>query len=1089
MKSKYISVLSFVLLNATAGYAQSSNVTLNLTPSRSVGTAQLLIGSTSPNLVEGRELYNPRGIALDTSVTPPILYVSDFSNNRVLAWKDASSLTNGKKADLAVGQPDLTTTLAAGPGTSFTTGLNHPMGIAVYNGDLYVADGGNNRVLRYPRPFQQTGLYPIPDLYIGQTNLNGRGTNYPSGTANAQGIYLSSGITIYDTSIAFDHDGNLWMTDPGNRRVLRFKKPDLDAGGGALAADLELGQLDLNSTQTAININNANSLYLLNQFDIPSVVAFDPNGNLFVSDSDGTNPAAFSRILVFVPPFSTGQSAARQMGVFPQGYKLPTSPTDAQAVLDKVLMSDPEGIFFTGSGQVGVIDSRSSRIMVFDPYTNWPTDNTPPLAKAIIGQPNLCVAVYPTSACRAVNNGNPLPSPATFNTPIAVAYAGSALFVADSGNNRVVVLPQNGDGSFGNAATVLGQDRFNTNSINLIEGREFQFLLPTSGAADAAIAIDASGSTPHLYVSDPYNNRVLGFNDLRRVGPGSRADIVLGQPDMQTALCNPSGDATRPTLNSLCRPIGLLVDSSGNLYVADSGNGRVLRFPAPFGYQGSLPEPADLVLGQANFNIKITDPSNNTMALPYGLAFSGVNGLVVSDQFDNRVLYFEFPSEGTFVGGRDNGKAATKVFGQATFLGIKSGSDDASLNNPHHVAADSEGRIYVADSGNNRIIIFPDPHPSTTPSAGARASLQIPGLNSPQGVFVNKLTGEIWAANTNGSQSVRWANYQAVQFGNSATAVIPDCRTAGCPSGDLAFAILALATDQYGDLFVADSANRVAFFYQGLQARNAASLLPSTDWTQGSVRIPGRPLAPGMAATICPPGVVTCDPATPAQFGTQTTSFTDIPNLTSLPTTMGDIQVILNGTPAPLYYVSPGQINFYVSMNAPTTGTADVQVVQASTGQVLGAASVPMNVVSPAVFMVTYTGALRQPAVLNQDNTLNSPTNPAARGSYISIYATGQGYVPGAPPDGFPSTGLVPTVGRLPEVFISGCFVDDSNCTHETGEHIQYSGLAPAAVGLWQINVLVPMNTGVGNQVPFAVVLNGVNNYDPAVFKTVLAIK
>ena len=388
----------------------------------------------------------------------------------------------------------------------------------------------------------------------------------------------------------------------------------------------------------------------------------------------------------------------------------------------------------------------------------------------------------------------------------------------------------------------------------------------------------------------------------------------------------------------------------------------------------------------------------------------------------------------------------------------------------------------MADSANNRIIIFPDPHSPATPSAGARASLQITGLSSPQGVFVNKLTDEIWAGNSNASTSVRWTNYQSYQFGNPATAVIPET------SGNLAFAPLALATDQYGDLFVADTANRVAFFYQGLQARNAANLLPSTDWIQNGARIPGRPLAPGMAATICPPGVLTCDPNTPAQFGTKIATFTDIPNLQSLPTMLGDIQVIFNGFAAPLYYVSPGQINFYVSMNAPSTGTSDLQVVQASTGQVLGAGNIPMSVVSPGVFMVTYTGALRQPAVLNQDNTLNSPTNPAARGSYISVYATGQGYIAGAPPDGFPPTGLLQTAVP-PQVFISGCFVDDPACTKETGEHIQFSGLAPYAVGLWQINVLVPQNTGVGSQVPFAVVANGVNNYDPAVFKTVIAIK
>jgi hypothetical protein len=51
----------------------------------------------------------------------------------------------------------------------------------------------------------------------------------------------------------------------------------------------------------------------------------------------------------------------------------------------------------------------------------------------------------------------------------------------------------------------------------------------------AGIAVDSSTSTPHLYVSDPNNNRVLGFADARKAGPGVQADIVIGEPDMSTA--------------------------------------------------------------------------------------------------------------------------------------------------------------------------------------------------------------------------------------------------------------------------------------------------------------------------------------------------------------------------------------------------------------------------------------------------------------------------------------------------------------------------------------------------------------------------
>ena len=83
----------------------------NPAPSRIVGQAVLqqqgVLTQIAPNLVEGREFNNPQAVALDLSVTPPILYVADFGNNRVLAWKSASGFTKGDYADLAIGQRDL----------------------------------------------------------------------------------------------------------------------------------------------------------------------------------------------------------------------------------------------------------------------------------------------------------------------------------------------------------------------------------------------------------------------------------------------------------------------------------------------------------------------------------------------------------------------------------------------------------------------------------------------------------------------------------------------------------------------------------------------------------------------------------------------------------------------------------------------------------------------------------------------------------------------------------------------------------------------------------------------------------------------
>jgi len=146
-----------------------------------------------------------------------------------------------------------------------------PSGLAVdKNGNLYVADAGNNRVLRYPRPFNQTGQYPVPDLFVGQASISGYGPNYPTGTQTptAQGLYLNTGSTI--SSLAFDSAGNLWVLDTGNARVVRFNASSLAGTGGGLTADLELGQPSLTSKNlTALNPSIANSYYNISQFIVP----------------------------------------------------------------------------------------------------------------------------------------------------------------------------------------------------------------------------------------------------------------------------------------------------------------------------------------------------------------------------------------------------------------------------------------------------------------------------------------------------------------------------------------------------------------------------------------------------------------------------------------------------------------------------------------------------------------------------------------------------------------------------------------------------------------------------------------------------
>jgi uncharacterized protein (TIGR03437 family) len=291
----------------------------------------------------------------------------------------------------------------------------------------------------------------------------------------------------------------------------------------------------------------------------------------------------------------------------------------------------------------------------------------------------------------------------------------------------------------------------------------------------------------------------------------------------------------------------------------------------------------------------------------------------------------------------------------------------------------------------------------------------------------------------------------------------------------------------------------VAFYYPGLNACNGATFMAAFSSkapnlcapfdSSGNVILNAHPLAPGVLATLFP-----CANCAGDQFGDVTGAFN---GTYPMQTTMNDIQVTVDGVATPLYYVGApippdhpsGQINFVVPNTARTVGTADVEVVRVSTGQILGATLVPMAAASPGILVnQNITGTFRGSAVVNQDNTVNGPTNPAPRGSVISIYATGQGFVPNAPSDGS-SPGALPSPAAL-TVLLNGT---DVNGSGEAGQHIQYSGLDQFP-GVWQINVLIPQtvtpSAQTGNNTLLNLIVNLTANIDLGLgWKTVIWVK
>ncbi len=1031
MKLLHIGLLTACGLVTARGLAQ---VPLNRVPTRVVGHLRNVITSVEPNLVEGRELQRPQAVAIDPS--SGALYVADLDNNRVLGWRSASGFENGAAADVVVGQRDLFSTGALGPGSNLLSGLSRPTGLVVdTSGNLYVADAANNRILRFPRPFDQTDAVKIPDLVIGQTSLNSRATN--AGGLSARSIFsasvTSSSTTVFRVTLQFDSQGNLWFTDAGNHRVLRYPASVLGTGAtNGPNADLVLGQQDFISRVTLAPSPAFATRRNKQVMNTPAGLAFDRSGRLFVPDG-------YSRVLVYVPPFRTGMDAARVMGLPPLLAPGQTPPPPINEYTLGVIIPSPlailapEGVFTIGNTPF-VVDTYVHRILRYDPYDTWPAETetalSPP-AKAVIGQDGF------TGNQQLPNRGRAEPAANTFLGPLSAAYANGEVYVVDSANHRVLVFPDLSSGPSVAVATpyqalrVLGQVGFDLRSPNLIDGREFN----TPGG----VVLDTRSSPPRLYVADTLNHRVLGFADSRKVRPGDKADLVIGQPDLFRSLANyPSNDSTKPTDTSLFAPLSLAVDSDGNLYVADTGNSRVLRFPRPFSQQG-MPA-ADLVIGQSSFTTRITDATSRTMAAPSGLAFTVEGSLLVSDIAHNRVLLFRAPFS--------NGMEATNVVGQPDFLRTLPGREDNRLDNPRHIAVDTDDRLYVCDTSNRRVLIF---RRATTVQPDERAAFTIPGVGVPVGIYVSPATGEIWITDGAGSRALRFPRYDLLLAGaNRFDYEIPSPGPLG------------VAQDGFGNLYLSDSSHRVAIYFPAVEVMNAANFL--------------NRLSPGMYTTLKSNRLN-------YRFTEQTKVFDELPDPIPMTRTLADLQVVINDEPIPIHFVSPEQINFLMPMSLAAPGRHELVVFQVSTSRIVAATQMLLDVSSPGLFAIGPAGS-GQLAAINQDGTVNSASNAIARGGVVTLFGTGQGFVPGAPGDGRPVEGVLETPDK-PRVIVNARFLDEKT-------EVLYSGFAPGAIGLWQINIKIPDATPPGNAIQVVVVMRDIPSNNPAApnqIRTTIAVK
>ncbi len=559
------------------------------------------------------------------------------------------------------------------------------------------------------------------------------------GTADGTG---SAARFNLPSGVARDSAGNLYVADTNGQTIRKI------ASGGVVTTFAGMAAAQ----------GSADGSLAVARFKSPQSVAIDGNGDLYVADGgNGT----IRKITMSTGTVSTLAGVAGSFG-----------SADGALVsgVSTARFAFPQAITIDGTGNVYVADSSNRTIRKISPTGDVTT---------LAGSAGLSGSVDATGGA------------ARFSSPVGVAVDGAGnVYVADNGNRTIRKVTAGGV-----VTTMAGQVGV-SGSTNGSAGLPLtaQFTSPVG----IALKPDGVGGSV-LYVTDNQTIRTIATSDASAISAGGALTVgtLAGANGALGNLDAATGPATTARFNS---PVGLVADSSGNLFVADSKNDTIRSVTA-----------AGLVTTVAGSPIAFgaNDSPDALFNFPKSVAPDLFGNVYVADSSNNTIR--KIAANGT----------VTTVAGTP---GISGSTDTAQgsplFNNPTGVATDAAGNVYVTDRGNRTIrkITFaagPPPTVTVTTLAGLAGSgnISIDGtagsggtarFSAPNGIAVNALGTIIYVADQ-GAHTIREIASGGVVTlaGFAFSAGNADGRGSGARFN----APADVAVDSHGNVYVADNSN------------------------------------------------------------------------------------------------------------------------------------------------------------------------------------------------------------------------------------------------------------------------------------------